>query len=109
MKMNFKFNLLAAAAAALVAISPVETFASTVLRGSVSDTSGAAVIGATVKVAAGDAERTILTDAAGRFFVEGIGPQARIEVTAPGFASYRTEVPDARKAVDIVLVPAARA
>lgn len=109
MKLDFKFNLVWAAAVALTTAGHALAAAPPrVLRGSVSDTSGAAVVGATVKIAAGDTERTVVTDTSGRFSVERAGGSARIEVTSPGFALFSTEVQDAKKTVDVVLVPATR-
>jgi hypothetical protein len=60
------------------------------LPGKVSDTSGAAVVGATVRVrnAAGESKSAV-TDAQGKFQIDGLAPDKySVAVTAKGYAGY---------------------
>ena len=60
------------------------------LPGKVTDTSGAAVVGATVRVrnAAGES-KSALTDAQGKFQIDGLAPDKySVSVTAKGYAGY---------------------
>src|SRR5208337_2749872 len=70
---------------------PKET--NTGLEGTVSDPSGAAVMGATVTLrnAAGES-KTAVSNGEGKFRITGLAPgQYAISVTAPGFAEFKTE------------------
>src|SRR5688572_26873942 len=103
MKLDFNFNFGAALLAAITCIPSLSAAAAvdqaSTVRGIVADSSGAAVVGAEVRVVSGDTSRTAVTDGRGGFAVDGIPPgAARVTVTSPGFAPVDAEVKNRGKA-----------
>ena len=108
MKVIFNFAVLLAVPAIGTAEPPASRPEARVIRGAVVDTSGAAIVGAAVRLLSAGAEQTATADVEGRFTFEGVpsGP-ARVAVAAPGFAPVEIEARDG-KALRIVLRPRAR-
>src|SRR5687768_5946834 len=111
MKLNFKFTFMAGLLGLLSAFPVTASAAQNptpgVVKGRVVDSSGAAVVGAEVRVVVGDETRPAVTDSKGTFAVEGLpAGTARVTVTSPGFAAFAATVVDRDKAMSVVLVPA---
>lgn len=105
MKLNFIFNFMAAPAICLCVAAPALAVELTDVRGTVVDSTGATVSGATVRLP-GD-EQVATTDGEGRFTLKGVPPGTRLAVSSPGFATVEVPARGSR-AMRIVLVPAGR-
>lgn len=93
----------------LVLLSPLSLVAQTTFRGSVVDSSGAAISGAEVKLSAPDFNRTTQTADNGSFALTGIAvKQAALIVSKPGFATLAKPWTAADNPVRVVLSPASR-
>src|SRR5688500_8299832 len=114
MNMIFIFNsALLLAVPETVAAGPASADASPtrlISRGTVVDSTGAAILDAPVSVWTPAGERTSTTNAEGRFVFEGVpAGNVRISVAAPGFAPVQLAPRGDGKPLRIVLRPAGRA
>jgi catecholate siderophore receptor len=114
MNMIFIFNsALLLALPETVAAGPASADSSPtrlIIRGTVVDSTGAAILDAPVSVWTPAGERTSTTNAEGRFVFEGVpAGNVRISVAAPGFAPVQLAPRGDGKPLRIVLRPAGRA
>lgn len=117
MKLNFIFTFsVGLLATGFTAAGPASAAGATAaqaqpltVRGTVVDSTGAAVQGADVQVLADGTVQATVTDAEGRFRFEGVpAGDARVTVVRRGFAPFEADVRDRRKALTVVLVPEGR-
>jgi Ca-activated chloride channel family protein len=103
--------LAAAVCLAVLIVAPAAQTATGTISGSVKDSTGAAIAGVTVQIAAkGSPPRTVLTDARGEFTFRRLGAgDYTLTATLTGFKPFTTRVPVSAgpARVHIVLQPAA--
>jgi Ca-activated chloride channel family protein len=103
--------LAAAVCLAVLIVAPAAQTATGTISGSVKDSTGAAIAGVTVQIAAkGSPPRTVLTDARGEFTFRRLGAgDYTLTATLTGFRPFKTRVPVSAgpARVHIVLQPAA--
>lgn len=85
----------------LAAMAVAQDFA-----GTVTDSTGASVTGAVVRIKDGGASKTVKTDPHGRFHASGVHAGAGVEVRAAGFAPYRGSITASGEEQTIILRPA---